>query len=122
VALLAGWPGALVLWVCYNAVHLTLRHAGVGWGYRQGPAVLSGALRMRLERAVEWLQLAGTVALGVLVAVLLLPGGQPPPVPVQALLAVGLVFGSLTSQRARPSPTVWCLAIGAVCIAAVWFR
>src|SRR4029077_7099953 len=55
LALGGSWVGALALWVCYNAVHLTLRYRGVRWGYRQGPAVLGEGLRERLESMVRLL-------------------------------------------------------------------
>ncbi len=122
LALDGSWMGALVLWVCYNAVHLTLRFRGVAWGYQQGPGVLGQGLRGRLERAVRSLSTMGAAAVGVVVAALLVPGGEPQSLPFQATLAGGLALGLLTAQRARPSPTHWALGAGALCLAAVWFR
>jgi len=122
LALGGSWLGALVLWVCYNAVHLTLRFRGVAWGYRQGPEVLGQGLRGRLERAVRSLSTMGAALVGVVVAALLVPGGEPQSLPFQATLAGGLALGLLTAQRARPSPTHWALGAGALCLAAVWFR
>jgi PTS system mannose-specific IID component len=121
LAMRGSWLGAVTLWVSYNLFHQILRFAGTRWGYREGPAVLSGGLRPRLEVLIRALGIAGSAVVGVLVACLLVPpGGEPRPVEVQALVAVGLVFGTLTAQRARPSPTVWSLAIVAVCLLAAW--
>ena len=122
LALDASWMGALVLWVSYNAVHLTLRFRGVAWGYRQGPAVLGQGMRERLERAVRSVSVLGAALVGVIVAALLVPGGEPQSLPFQATLAGGLALGLLTAQRARPSPTHWALGAGVLCLAAVWFR
>ena len=121
-ALNGSWVGAAALWVCYNAVHLTLRFRGVGWGYRQGPEVLSGGLRGRLERSVRSLSTLGAALVGVVVAALLVPGGSPQRLPFQATLAGGLALGLLTAQHARPSPTHWALGAGALCLVAAWFR
>jgi len=122
LALDASWLGALVLWITYNAVHLTLRFRGVAWGYRQGPLVLGQGMRDRLERAVGSLSVLGAALVGVVVAALLVPGGEPQSLPFQATLAGGLALGLITAQRARPSPTHWALGAGVLCVAAAWFR
>jgi mannose/fructose/N-acetylgalactosamine-specific phosphotransferase system component IID len=121
-ALSGSWIGALALWSSYNAVHLTLRMRGVGWGYAAGPAVLGAGLRERLERTTRLLSQLGAALVGVLVAALLVPGGDPQPVAFQAILAAGLTIGLVTAQRPRPSPTQWALGAGILCIVAVWFR
>jgi mannose PTS system EIID component len=122
LALNASWLGALVLWVTYNAVHLTLRFRGVAWGYRQGPSVLGQGMRERLERAVGSLSVLGAALVGVMVAALLVPSGEPQSLSFQATLAGGLALGLLTAQRPRPSPTHWALGAGVLCVVAVWFR
>ncbi len=122
IALGGTWLGALVLWMCYNAVHLTLRLRGVAWAYEQGTEVLSGGVRGRLERAVRTTSALGAALIGVLVATLLVPGGEPQSLTYQATLAGGLALGLLTAQRARPTPTHWALGAGALCLAAAWFR
>jgi PTS system mannose-specific IID component len=114
--------GALAMWACYNLLHLGLRVAGVGWGYREGPAVLGSALRPRLEALVRGLGSLGAVLVGLIVAVALVPGGDVRPLPYQATLAAGLVLGVITAQRARPSPTEWALGAGALCLVAAWMR
>jgi mannose PTS system EIID component len=114
--------GALAMWACYNLLHLGLRVAGVGWGYREGPAVLGSALRPRLEALVRGLGSLGAVLVGLIVAVALVPGGEARPLPYQASLAAGLVLGVITAQRARPSPTEWALGAGALCLVAAWMR
>ena len=116
------WLGAVALWLCYNAVHLTLRVCGVTWGYRRGPEVLGSGLRGRLERSVRLLAALGAALVGVLVAALLVPGGEPQSLPFQATLAAGLAVGMLTAQHPRPSATYWALGAGALCLAAAWFR
>lgn len=122
LALSGSWVGAAALWVCYNAIHLTLRVRGVGWGYRQGPAVLGQGLRERLEGMVRLISRLGAALVGVLVAALLVPAGDPQGVAFQATLAGGLALGLLTAQAVRPSPTQYALGVGALCLAAVWFR
>lgn len=120
---LNGQPyGALVMWACYNSVHLGLRFAGVGWGYREGPQVLGGPLRGRLEELVRGSSGLGAALIGLIVATVLVPGGDPRPIVFQVTLAAGLVLGLLTAQRARPSPTEWALGVGALCIVASWMR
>ena len=119
----AGSPyGALALWLCYNTVHLTLRLGGVGRGYREGPAVLGGTLRARLEGLVRRIGILGASLLGIVVAVLLVPHGTPRPMVWQACLIGGLLFGLLTTLRSRPSPTQWALGLGVLCVIAGWRR
>jgi PTS system mannose-specific IID component len=122
LALGGSWTGAVALWVCYNAVHLTLRYRGVAWGYRHGPAVLGQGMRERLERMVEWFSLLGAALVGVVVAAVLVPGGEPQSLTFQATLAGGLALGLLTAQHARPSPTQYALGVGGLCLVTVWFR
>lgn len=122
LALGGSWVGALALWVCYNAVHLTIRYRGVRWGYRQGPAVLGEGLRERLESMVRLLSRLGAALVGVVVAAILVPGGDPQGLAFQATLAGGLAMGLVTAQAARPSPTQYALGVGVLCLAAVWFR
>ena len=122
LAINGSWVGAAVMWVCYNAIHLTLRFRGVAWGDRQGPAVLGQGLRDRLEGMVRLLSRLGAALVGVVVAALLVPGGDPQSLTFQASLAGGLALGLLTAQAARPSPTQYAVGVGALCLAAVWFR
>ncbi len=121
-ALNGRWFAALAMWACYNWIHLGLRFAGVDWGYREGPDVLGTRLRSRLEELVRGLGALGAALVGLIVATVLVPGGEPRPMVFQAALAAGLVLGMLTAQRARPSPTEWALGIGALCIVAGWMR
>jgi mannose PTS system EIID component len=114
--------GGVVLWLCYNAVHLPLRWRGVEWGYREGPAVVSGMLRQRLERLTATIGVLACAVLGVMVSFLLVPGGNPQPLGFQILLTVGLGLGFLTALRHRPTPTAWGIAIGAVSVAVAWMR
>ena len=117
----AGSPlGAAVLWLAYNALHLGLRFGGVHAGYRQGPAVLGEATRARFEALIGRLSLLGCLVLGALVAVLLVPAGSPRPMPWQAALVGGLLFGLLSAMRSRPSPVQWSLGLGALCLVAGW--
>jgi PTS system mannose-specific IID component len=116
------WQGALALWVCYNTVHLGVRGAGIWWGYRDGPRVLGEGLRRRLEILVRWFGALGSALVGIIVAMLLAPGGDPKPVVAQATLAAGLAIGLVTVRRARPSPTEWAMGIGALCLVAAWLR
>ncbi len=113
---------AVILVGVYASVHQAVRLLGVGWGYAKGPAVLGGALRSRLEASVTLLAYAGCIILGVAVAWSLAPGGEPRPVALQSALACGLGLGLLTAQRARPSPTQWALALGALGLYAAWQR
>jgi PTS system mannose-specific IID component len=116
------WAGAVALWLCYNVVHLGVRTAGVWWGYRDGPRVLGEGLRRRLEGLVRVLSALGSALVGVIVAMLLAPGGEPEPIVAQATLAAGLALGLLTAQRPRPSPTEWALGVGVLCLVAVWLH
>jgi PTS system mannose-specific IID component len=120
LALGGSWLGAVALWLCYNALHQTIRFLGVGWGYREGPAVLSGSLRARLESLVHMLSVAGAALVGVVVAALIVRAGPAHPAAFQLLLAAGIAFGFVSAQRARPSPGVWALAIGGVCVVSAW--
>ncbi len=114
--------GAAALWLTYASVHLGVRVAGVGVGYRRGPAVLAGPLRAWLESAVVVLAYAGCIVIGVAVAWALAPGGAPRPIAVQSALAGGLGLGLLSAQKARPSPTQWALGIGVLVVAAAWLH
>jgi PTS system mannose-specific IID component len=114
--------GAVALWAIYAIPHLSLRFAGVGWGYRAGPGILSGHLRARLENAMRWLAVLGCVLLGIALAWALAPAGEPRPIAVQCSLAGGLGLGLLTAQRARPSPTRWALALGLLALGLVLLR
>ena len=121
-ALNGRWFGALVMWACYNWFHLGLRVTGVEWGYRAGPDVLAPPLRNRLEELVRGFSALGAALIGLIVAMVLVPGGEPRPMVFQAALAAGLVLGMLTAQRPRPSPTEWALGIGVLCVVAGWVR
>ncbi len=122
LALSGSWVGALALWLCYNVVHLRVRCSGVGWGYRAGPEVMSGAVRRRFERLTAVLGVLGAALVGVTIAFLLAPGGSPQPLVFQVALAAGLGLGLVAAQRPRPSPTEWALGVGALCLAATWLR
>jgi len=122
LALDGSWIGAAALWLSYNAVHLLVRYRGVRWGYVQGPAVLDDVLRRRVSGFVRWLALAGSALVGVVVAEMLVPGGQPRLVSFQVLLAGGLALGIIAAQRSRPSPTQWALGLGGLCALATWFH
>jgi PTS system mannose-specific IID component len=121
-ALGGSWRGAAVMWVIYNAVHLPLRFGGVSWSYRRGPEVLDPTLRRGFERMIQGLSVLGAAAVGVAIAAILAPGGQPRTVAFQATLLGGLALGLLTAVRARPSPTQWALGVGALCLVAGWWR
>src|SRR5207237_9364853 len=95
----AGWGGGLALWSCYNLVHLAVRWRGVTWGYRQGPDVLDDSLRAGFERLVRRLAVSGAALTGVLVAMLLVPGGDPRNPTFQILLMAGLMLGLLPPTR-----------------------
>ena len=114
--------GALALWLCYNAVHLTVRLRGVSWGYRRGPEVMGERLRSGFGWLVLLVSLAGCVALGVLTATLLAPGGEPRPLVFQIMLVTGIGVGFVVALRPRPSPTEWALGIAGLCLAAAWLR
>ena len=122
VALVAGWKGALALWLAYNIIHLAVRWRGVSWGYREGPQVLNDALRAGFERLVRRLAITGAALTGVLVAMLLVPGGDPHNPMFQILLMAGIMLGLLTTTRARPTPTQWALGFGALTLLATWLR
>ena len=113
---------AVVLWLTYASVHLGVRVAGVSWGYTEGPSVLTGRLRTRLEVTITLLAYAGCILLGVLVAWSLAPGGEPRSIAVQSALAAGLGLGLVSAQRARPSPTQWALGLGVLGLVAAWLR
>lgn len=121
-ALRWSWLGAVAFWVCYNAVHLLLRWRGVVSGYREGPAVLGAPLRRRLEKLIRRLSTMGAGLVGVLVAALLVPSGEPRNLAFQTTLVAGLMFGLLAALRPRPSPTQWALGLGALCVVATWTR
>jgi mannose/fructose/N-acetylgalactosamine-specific phosphotransferase system component IID len=112
--------GALALWLVYAVPHLALRFRGVAWGYAQGPAGLSAALRGRLEGTMRWLAVLGCVLLGITLAWALAPAGEPRPIAVQCALAGGMGLGLLTAQRARPSPTRWALVLGILGLWLAW--
>jgi len=114
--------GALALWVCYNAVHLTVRTLGVGWGYRGGPEVLSARLRPALERLTWLFTIAGCVLLGVLTASLLAPGGAPRSLVFQTVMVAGIAVGFVVALKPRPSTTEWALGIAVLCVAVAWMR
>jgi PTS system mannose-specific IID component len=116
------WVGALLLWACYNAIHLVMRVRGVEWGYRGGPGVLSEGLRTALERLIGRLSVMGSMLVGILTAVLLVPGGEPREVTFQVMLIAGLVLGLLTAARARPTPSQWAFGLGALTVASAWLR
>ena len=122
IALGGSWRGAVALLVCYNLFHLVIRWRGVAWGYRRGPAGLGEGLRERLDTLVARLCVLGAALVGVLVAALLAPGGEPRGLAFQALLAAGLLLGMVAALRARPSPTQWALGLGALCVVAAWLR
>jgi PTS system mannose-specific IID component len=114
--------GAVALWSVYALPHLALRFSGVGWGYREGPGILSGRFRARIERTMRWLAVLGCALLAVVLAWSLAPAGEPRPIAVQCALAGGLGLGLLTAQRARPSPTRWALALGILALGMVLLR
>ena len=116
------WYGAVAMWACYNWVHLGLRFVGIGWGYREGPDVLGSPLRARLEEFVRRSSAVGAALIGLIVATVLVPKGTPRPLVFQTALAAGMLFGLLTAQRPRPSPTEWALGAGVLCIVAAWMR
>ena len=118
---LAGWPwAAAVQWLTYTLAHQTVRLAGVRWGYREGPAIAAGPLRRRLEQLMRLAAIAGSGVIGIIVAMLLVPGGMPRSVPFQLDLAVGLTVGLLAASRARPSPTEWALGFGVIALVVAW--
>ena len=120
---LLGWAwGALALWLVYNGVHQTVRLLGVQWGYAAGPAVAAGPLRSRLETLVGVFGRLGALIVGVIMAALMVPGGEPTPAGFQMLLAGGLALGLIAAPRSRPSPTEWALLIAAAALVLGWRR
>ena len=121
-ALQGSTQGALLMWLSYNVLHQGLRWRGVTWGYRGGPAVLGSGLRDALDRLIGRLAVVGAILTGVLMAMLLVPGGEPRSVPFQVLVIGGLVLGLVTSARARPTPSQWALGFGALALVSAWLR
>lgn len=121
-ALSGSWAGAVVLWVSYNLVHLGMRWRGVHWGYARGPAVLGEGLRENLDALVTRLGVMGSALVGALMAMMLVPGGDPRSVTFQVLLMAGLVLGLMTTVRARPTPAQWALGMGLLTLLAAWMR
>ena len=120
---LLGWAwGAVALWLTYNAVHLTVRLLGVRWGYAAGPAVASGPLRSRLETLIGVFGRLGALIVGVIMAALMVPGGEPSATGFQLLLAGGLALGLVVAPRPRPSPTEWALLVGGAALLLGWRR
>jgi PTS system mannose-specific IID component len=114
--------GAVLLWLSYNALHLMIRSRGVQWGYRAGPSVLNEGLRVGIERLIGRLAVMGSILVGILTALLLVPGGEPREVTFQVLLIAGLVLGLVTAARARPTPSQWALGLGMLTMASAWLR
>jgi mannose/fructose/N-acetylgalactosamine-specific phosphotransferase system component IID len=121
LALTGSWAGAAGLWVCYNLVHQTVRHLGVGWGYRAGPGVLNDSFRRRFQMLVRVLSILGALLVGVLSAAFLVPGGEPAPLVFQASLAAGLTLGLIAARRSRPSASEYGIALCVMCVVAAWF-
>ena len=120
---LLGWAwGAAAMWLTYNAVHQTVRLCGVRWGYAAGPAVASGPLRTRLETMVGVFGRLGALIVGVIMAALMVPGGEPSSAGFQLLLAGGLALGLIVAPRPRPSPTEWALLMGGAALLLGWRR
>jgi len=122
LAVRGSWVGALAMWLVYNLVHLGMRWRGVGWGYRSGPAVLAEGLRPALERLIERIATLGSLLVGVLMALLLVPHGEPREITFQILLIAGLMLGLLTATRARPTPSQWALGLGVMAVVSAWLR
>jgi PTS system mannose-specific IID component len=114
--------GAAVLWVGYNLAHQGMRGAGVFWGYRLGPGLLSGSLRQRLEGLVRAWGVIGAAAVGAVTAVVLVPHGVPRPIAFQTTFSIGLAFGLIAAQRLRPTPTEWALGAAIVSLTMAWPR
>lgn len=122
LALDGRWVGALAMWLCYNLLHLGVRWAGVRWGYRAGPAVLSGGVRPRFERLSRGLAALGACLIGGILAWLVAPSEAGPTMLFEAALGAGLGLGLLGALRPRPTPTEWALGLGVLCLVAAWFR
>jgi PTS system mannose-specific IID component len=122
IAMVAGWRGALAMWIAYNIVHLVVRWRGVAWGYREGPQVLGDQLRASFERLVGRLAVSGSALTGVLVAMFLVPGNESRNPTFQVLMLAGLMLGLLTTTRVRPTPTQWALGFGALTLLAAWLH
>ena len=122
LALDGRWYGALAMALCYNLLHLGLRLTGVRWGYRAGPGVLGGGVRLRFERLTRTLAVLGTCLIGGILAWLVAPSGSGPSLTFEAALGAGLGIGLLGALRSRPTPTEWALGLGALCLLAAWFR
>lgn len=122
LALEGRWAGALAMWLCYNLLHLGVRWAGVRWGYRVGPAVLSRGMRTRFERLTRWLAALGACLIGGILAWLVAPSESGPTMLFEAALGAGLGLGLLGALRPRPTPTEWALGLGVLCLVAAWFR
>ncbi len=114
--------GAAAMWVVYNAVHQSLRLLGVRAGYVAGPPVASGPMRSHLESLVGLFGRGGALVIGVIMAALMVPGGEPSTVGFQLLLAGGLALGLVVAPRVRPSATEWALLIGAGALLVGWIR
>jgi mannose/fructose/N-acetylgalactosamine-specific phosphotransferase system component IID len=114
--------GALVLWVCYNAVHQTVRFLGTGWGYRAGPAVMGPRLRRALEQLTRLTGLCGCVMVAVLIAALLVPEAGTRPLIFEVLMLAGIGVGFVVAQRPRPSTTDWALGATTLCVIASWLH
>ena len=56
------------------------------------------------------------------VAALLVPGGEPQSLTFQVTLGGGLTLGLVAAQRARPSPTQVAFGAGVLCLVAAWVR
>jgi PTS system mannose-specific IID component len=120
---LAGVPaGALAMWGVYNLLHLSIRGFGVGWGYADGPSVLSRGLRERFDRFSRALATLGAALIGVILAFIVAPTGNGPTLLFEAALGAGLGLGLMGALRPRPTPTEWALGLGALCVLATWFR
>jgi mannose/fructose/N-acetylgalactosamine-specific phosphotransferase system component IID len=122
LALPGSWLGAVALLLFYNGIHQSVRWLGVRWGYELGPAVLSESLRRRVDRFARLLSVLGAMLVGVIVAIELLPGGEPRALPFQLMLAGGLVIGVIVAQRPRPSPSEWALVVAGIACVVGWSR
>jgi PTS system mannose-specific IID component len=69
-----GAPSALgvaLFLVAFNGPHLATRFLGLFQGYRKGPEIVAFLRRVNVQRLVLWMQLAGLVLLGALLAAFL---------------------------------------------------